>query len=69
MNSFTFTVSNLLTPAFQAAGPGSGTTKSDWVVAPHATTALTVGLSVLKIAAWALCAIVLAVFTGLLRKI
>ena len=61
LNSFAFAVNNIL----PAAG---GVIESDWVVAPDATRALTLGLPLLKFTAWALAALLLAGVTGLLRK-
>jgi uncharacterized protein YjbI with pentapeptide repeats len=61
LNAFDFALNSLLVPA-------GGTTGSDWVVAPEASAVLTVGLPILKLASWALAALVLAVVTGLLRK-
>jgi hypothetical protein len=54
-------VNSILPPAGAAIG-------SDWVVAPDATLVLTVGLPLLKLASWALAALLLAGVTGLLRK-
>ena len=62
MNSFAFAVNSILTLA------GGAATGSDWVVAPDATVVLTVGLPMLKLASWALAALLLAGVTGLLRK-
>jgi hypothetical protein len=62
MNSFAFAVNSILPPG---AGAAIG---SDWVVAPDATLVLTVGLPLLKLASWALAALLLAGVTGLLRK-
>ncbi len=61
MNSFAFAVNSILPPAGAASG-------SDWVVVPDATVVLTVGLPMLKLASWALAALLLAGVTGLLRK-
>ena len=60
-NSFAFTVNSILPPA-------SATNGSDWVVAPDATIVLTVGMPMLKLASWALAALLLTGVTGLLRK-
>ena len=62
MNSFAFAVNSILTLA------GGAATGSDWVVAPDATAVLTVGLPMLKLASWALAALLLTGVTGLLRK-
>jgi uncharacterized spore protein YtfJ len=48
--------------------PAGAATGSDWVVVPDATLVLTVGLPMLKLASWALAALLLAGITGLLRK-
>ncbi|QUR67458.1 hypothetical protein [Mycobacterium spongiae] len=61
MTSFAFAVNTIL----PAAG---GVIESDWVVAPDATRALTLGLPMLKFTAWGLAALLLAAITGLLRK-
>jgi hypothetical protein len=62
MNSFAFAVNSILTLA------GGAATGSDWVVAPDATAMLTVGLPALKLASWALAALLITGVTGLLRK-
>jgi hypothetical protein len=61
MNSFTFAVNSIVPPA--------GVTNAlDWAVASDATLVLVVGLPMLKLALWALAALLLAGVTGLLHK-
>lgn len=48
--------------------PANLTTSTDWVIISDATPWLVIPLWILKIAAWVLAALLLAGFTGLLRK-
>ena len=57
-----------LTFALNAVLPPAASTNRDWDVAPDATLVLAAGLPLLKLAAWAFAALLLAGITGLLRK-
>jgi hypothetical protein len=60
LNPLTYTLSGL--------APTVGVTTADWTIRSDATGWLTIGLPVVKLVAWALTVLLLAGFTGLLRK-
>ncbi|WP_310773635.1 hypothetical protein [Mycobacterium sp. Z3061] len=59
--SLSYTIGNVLPTIGSSASP-------DWIIAPDATLWLASGLPLLKLASWALAAILVAGVTGLLRK-